>query len=142
MFVLSKKKPKKFEDFCSEMEQLDWLVTIQKGRNIRIERKGYVRKSGKPVHYSCNRLATDYANPMLSSQLIMQSCGIANYQNFAPRQSPISAQIQQESENLAKKLAEIAYQEQQAIHKPNNMVADLGTQQSQKPAKEYDSLSW
>lgn len=142
MFVLSKKKPKKFEDFCSEMEQLDWLVTIQKRRNIRIERKGHVRKSGKPIRYSCNRLATDYANPMLSSQLITQSCGMANYQNFAPRQSPISAQIQQESENLAKKLAEIAYQEQQAIHKPNNMVADLGTQQSQKPAKEYDSLSW
>lgn len=142
MFVLSKKKPKKFEDFCSEMEQLDWLVTIQKGRNIRIERKGYVRKSGKPVHYSCNRLATDYANPMLSSQLIMQSCGIANYQNFAPRQSPISAQIQQSSNDLAYKLAEMARQEQEAIHKPNKMLADLGTQQSQKPEKEYDSLSW
>lgn len=142
MFVLTKKKPKKFDDFYAEMEQLGWLVMIHKERNIRIERKGYVRKSGKPVCYSCNRLATDYANPMLSSQLIMQSCGMANYQNFAPRQSPISAQIQQESENLAKKLAEIAYQEQQAIHKPNNMVADLGTQQSQKPAKEYDSLSW
>lgn len=141
MFVLSKKKPKKFEDFCSEMEQLDWLVTIQKGRNIRIERKGHVRKSGKPVRYSCNRLATDYNNPMLSSQLITQSCGMANYQNFAPRQSPISAQIQQESENLAKKLAEIAYQEQQAIHKPNKMVADLSSKEAQKSSNSY-SLSW
>ena len=115
---------------------------IHKDRSIRIERKGYVRKSGKPVRYSCNRLATDYNNPMLSSQLITQSCGMANYQNFAPRQSPIASKIQQESENLAKKLAEIAFQEQQAIHKPNKMVADLGPQQSQKPAKEYDSLSW
>lgn len=142
MFILNEKKPKKFEDFCYEMEQLDWLVTVHKERNIRIERKNYTRKSGKPVRYSCNRLATDYNNPMLASQLIMQACGEANYQNYAPRQSPISAQIQQESENLAKKLAEMAYQEQQAIHKPNKMVADLGTQQSQKPAKEYDSLSW
>lgn len=142
MFVLTKKKPKKFDDFCAEMEQLGWLVMIHKDRSIRIERKGYVRKSGKPVRYSCNRLATDYNNPMLSSQLITQSCGMANYQNFAPRQSPIASKIQQESENLAKKLAEIAFQEQQAVHKPNKMVADLGTQQSQKPAKEYDSLSW
>lgn len=142
MFVLTKKKPKKFDDFYAEMEQLGWLVMIHKERNIRIERKGYVRKSGKPVCYSCNRLATDYANPMLSSQLIMQSCGMANYQNFAPRQSPISAQIQQASNDLAYKLAEMARQEQEAIHKPNKMVADLGTQQSQKPAKEYDSLSW
>ena len=142
MFVLSKKKPKKIDDFCSEMDSLGWIVTIHKGRNIRIERKGYVRKSDKPIRYSCNRLAADYNNPMLASQLIMQACGESNYQNFAPRQSPISAQIQQESENLAKKLAEMAYQEQQAIHKPNKMVADLGTQQSQKPAKEYDSLSW
>lgn len=142
MFVLCKKKPKKFEDFCNEMEQLDWLVTIQKERNIRIERKDYTRKSGKPVRYSCNRLATDYNNPTLSSQLIMQLCGAVNYQNFAPRQSPIASQIQQESANLAKKLAKIAYQEQQATHKPNKMVADLGAQQSQKPSNEYDSLSW
>lgn len=142
MFVLTKKKPKKFDDFCAEMEQLDWLVMIHKERNIRIERKGYVRKSGKPVRYSCNRLATDYNNPMLSSQLITQACGMANYQNFAPRQSPISAQIQQESDNLAKKLAEIVYQEQQAVHKPNKMVADLSTQQNNKQSRDYDSLSW
>lgn len=142
MFVLTKKKPKKFDDFCYEMEQLDWLVTVHKERTIRIERKNYTRKSGKPVRYSCNRLATDYNNPMLASQLIMQACGEANYQNYTPRQSPISAQIQQASNDLAYKLAEMARQEQESIHKPNKMVVDLGTQQNQKPAKEYDSLSW
>lgn len=142
ILVLTKMKPKKFDDFCSEMEQLGWLVMIHKDRSIRIERKGYVRKSGKPVRYSCNRLATDYANPVLSSQLIMQSCGVANYQTFAPRQSPIASKIQQESENLAKKLAEIAYQEQQAIHKPNKMVVDLSQQQNNKQSRDYDSLSW
>lgn len=142
ILVLTKMKPKKFDDFCAEMEQLGWLVMIHKERNIRIERKGYVRKSGKPVRYSCNRLATDYANPVLSSQLIMQSCGVANYQTFAPRQSPIASKIQQESENLAKKLSEIAYQEQQAVHKPNKMVADLSQQQNNKQSRDYDSLSW
>lgn len=141
MFVLSKKKPRKIDEFCDEMDSLGWMVTIHKERSIKIERKGYNRRSGKPVRYSCNRLATDYANPMLSSQLIMQSCGMANYQNFAPRQSPIYAQIQQASNDLAYKLAEIARQEQQAIHKPNKMVADLSSKEAQKSSNSY-SLSW
>lgn len=142
MFVIEKKKPKKFEDFSNEMDSLGWMVTICKERSVVIERKGYMRKSGKAVRYSCNRLANDYDNPFISSQLIMQTCGMENYKNYAPRSSPIAAKIQQQSEDLAKKLAQIAHQEQQVIQKPNKMVADLSTQKSQTLEKKYESLSW
>ena len=142
MFVIEKKKTKEFEDFVNEMDSLGWMVTIYKERSVIVERKGYMRKSGKPVRYSCNRLANDYDNPLITSQLIMQNCGMENYKKYAPRSSPIAAKIQQQSEDLAKKLAQIAHQEQQVIQKPNKMVADLSTQKSQILEKKYESLSW
>lgn len=141
MFVIEKKKPKKFEDFSNEMDSLGWMVTIYKERSVIIERKGRARKSGKPVRYNCNRLATDYGNPMLCSQLIMQACGESNYLSYAPRHSPIASQIEQESASLAQKLAAIAHQEQQAIHQPNKMIADLGSNKP-KTQDNSNSISW
>lgn len=141
MFIINKRKPKKFEDFVDEMDQLGWLVVTKNERNIIITRKNYTRKSGKPVRYNCNRLATDYGNPMLCSQLIMQACGESNYLSYAPRHSPIASQIEQESASLAQKLAAIAHQEQQAIHRPNKMIAELGSKKP-KTQDNSNSISW
>lgn len=141
MFIINQKKPKKFEGFVDEMDQLGWLVVTKNEHNIIITRKNYIRKSGKPVRYSCNRLATDYENPMLCSQLIMQAFGESNYLSYAPRQSPIASQIEQESASLAQKLAAIANQEQQIMHQTNKMVVELESKESHRSDNSY-SISW
>ena len=141
LWVLEKKKPKKLEDFCQAMDEKGWIARITYKRNLVFERKNIKRRSGRPIKYSANVMANVYGNPMLSAQLILQSCGVPNYAEYAPKHSPIGPKVQEASNNLAKQLVAQAAQSQPPTPKSNKMIVDL---KSHDDKKKYidDSLSW
>lgn len=141
LWVLEKKKPKKLEDFYQAMDEKGWIARITYKRNLVFERKNIKRRSGRPIKYSANVMANVYGNPMLSAQLILQSCGVPNYVEYAPKHSPIGPKVQEASNNLAKQLAAQAALSQPPAPKPNKMIVDLKSHDDKKQSRD-DSLSW
>lgn len=139
MWVLQRKKPKKFKEFADEMENRGWITQISKRKCIMFERIGVERKNKRKVCFSANRLAKDYNNLNLSSQLIMQQCGAKDYIDYAPR-GVIGPSVCSASQSIADMLRSLQPNMEKSIPvMKNNMKVDLSGDDSLK--KEDSSLS-
>ena len=139
MWVLQTKKPKKYKEFADEMEKRGWITQITKRKCIMFERIGVKRKNKSKVCYSANRLAKDYNNINLSSQLIMQQCGENDYIDYAPR-GVIGPAVCSASQSIGDMLRYLQSNMEQSIPVgKNNMRVDLSGDDFTK--KEGPSIS-
>lgn len=139
MWVLQTKKPKEYKEFADEMEKRGWITQITKRKCIMFERIGVKRKNKSKISYSANRLAKDYNNLNLSSQLIMQQCGAKDYIDYVPR-GVIGPDVCSVSQSISDIFRALQPNLEQSIPvRKNNMKVDLSGDNYTK--KEDSSLS-
>ena len=114
------------------MNKLGWIPKITKRNCMVFERVGAKRKNNGKICYAANRMAKDYNNPNLASQIIMQKCGEENYVDYAPR-GIIGPSVCSASESIIDKLRSLqANMDRNIPIRKNNMRVDLGADNSTK----------
>lgn len=82
------KNPKNFEAFKQMMNDSGWNVSVAEVNchsSIRLTLNSRKRKSGNNISFLANRLAVDFTDVGLASQIIRQRCNEIDYVLFSPR---------------------------------------------------------